>query len=370
VRTAIPSLAAVFLLGLVLTVSCNGDGGGGVFEDCGNGTIEGSEQCDDGNTVPCDGCSADCDDEVGYICGDGIVNTTCGEQCDDGNNLPGDGCDANCLSEGCGNGVLDPGEECDDGNLLPCDGCSDTCTIESGLVCGDGIQNAACGEECDDGKVLKCDGCSDACLIEIGLVCGDGILNTACGEECDDGNNLPGDGCDANCRIEPLSIAGEYDLNITLVLDTCDFGATSTTSPMEVIELTQTQATVNIPIGGAGGECNRETYFRQGNVLTRNESSLQQIGPCTVQVDVTTSLTFFDDDTVTGFETNQLTAAGGDCSGLVLPCETNFTVAGSRCSGCFSCVMPSTATARVGLGSFATGAGATLDSWKERTEGR
>jgi cysteine-rich repeat protein len=400
VHVGLPAFTAALLLGLVLAVSCNGNGGGGVFEVCGNGVVEGAEQCDDGNVLPCDGCSDTCMIESGYICGDGILNAACGEQCDDGNTVPGDGCDENCMSEGCGNGVLDAGEECDDGNVLPCDGCSDTCTIETGYTCGDGTVNASCGEECDDGNVLSCDGCSDTCMIEsgyicgdgilnaacgeqcddgntikcdgcssdcaieVGYVCGDGVLNASCGEECDDGNTLPGDGCDASCQIEQLSIAGEYDLSIDPVLDTCGFGTTPTTSPMEVIELTQSQVTVNIPIGGAGGECNRENFTRQGNTVTRSESSSQQIGACTVQVDVTTSLTFFGDDTVTGFETNELTALGGDCSGLALPCAVELTVSGSRCSGCFDCVMPSFAAARAGLGSLAAGTGATLDAMR------
>lgn len=34
---------------------------------CGNGTVEGSEQCDDGNTTRWDGCGADCRDEVSVV---------------------------------------------------------------------------------------------------------------------------------------------------------------------------------------------------------------------------------------------------------------------------------------------------------------
>lgn len=42
---------------------------------CGNGAIEGAEQCDDGNTIPGDGCESDCT----FICGDtiaGVVRAT------------------------------------------------------------------------------------------------------------------------------------------------------------------------------------------------------------------------------------------------------------------------------------------------------
>jgi cysteine-rich repeat protein len=40
------------------------------------------EQCDDGNSASCDGCSATCTNEVGFRCGDGTVDAACGEQCD------------------------------------------------------------------------------------------------------------------------------------------------------------------------------------------------------------------------------------------------------------------------------------------------
>jgi len=60
---------------------------------CGNGVVEVGEQCDDGNVVPNDGCSATCTLE----CGDGVLEGS--EQCDDGNLVPGDGCDASCQFE-------------------------------------------------------------------------------------------------------------------------------------------------------------------------------------------------------------------------------------------------------------------------------
>jgi cysteine-rich repeat protein len=165
-------------------------------EVCGNGVVEGTEQCDDGNTTGGDGCSADCDFEV---CGDGILNQ--GEQCDDGNNTDGDGCSAKCVLETstkCGDGVLNDGEECDDGNNVDGDGCSSKCIVEK---CGDGVLNE--GEECDDGNNTDGDGCSSDCLVE---KCGDGVLNQ--GEECDDGNNVDGDGCSADCLIEKTSAEG------------------------------------------------------------------------------------------------------------------------------------------------------------------
>jgi cysteine-rich repeat protein len=63
---------------------------------CGNGTLEGLEQCDDGNTTAGDGCDPLCALEP--ICGNGILEA--GEECDDGNTNSGDGCSATCQIEG------------------------------------------------------------------------------------------------------------------------------------------------------------------------------------------------------------------------------------------------------------------------------
>src|SRR5699024_6492710 len=103
------------------------------------------------------GCSASCTLEDGYYCdtpGSPCAPTTCGngtvegtEQCDDGNLIPFDGCTASCTNEPscsggtcvavCGDGVILPGgtEECDDGNTIAGDGCSPSCTTEAGFTC-------------------------------------------------------------------------------------------------------------------------------------------------------------------------------------------------------------------------------------------
>lgn len=66
---------------------------------CGNTTIEPPEECDDGNTVSGDGCSAACKKEkpAGPVCGNKITEPP--EQCDDGNTVSGDGCSATCKTE-------------------------------------------------------------------------------------------------------------------------------------------------------------------------------------------------------------------------------------------------------------------------------
>jgi cysteine-rich repeat protein len=92
---------------------------------CGNGTMEGSEECDGGPT-----CTATC--ERIPVCGDGFIDDP--EQCDDGNVASGDGCSSTCQREQqCGNGTLEAPEVCDDGNTVSGDGCDAACaTIEAG----------------------------------------------------------------------------------------------------------------------------------------------------------------------------------------------------------------------------------------------
>ena len=136
-----------------------------VATECGDGLVAGFEQCDDGgSTAPgCpDGCQLeecpdDCQLEDGFKCdtpGEDCEPTVCGdgaregtEQCDDGNLTPFDGCGVDCKNEPrrvdgdwvavCGDAVILPGttEPCDDGNTSDGDGCSRTCQVEDGFEC-------------------------------------------------------------------------------------------------------------------------------------------------------------------------------------------------------------------------------------------
>lgn len=58
-----------------------------------------------GLTIVCESAAA--------TCGDGVQQS--GEECDDGNTDSCDGCSAACANEGCGNGVVECTEECDEG---------------------------------------------------------------------------------------------------------------------------------------------------------------------------------------------------------------------------------------------------------------
>lgn len=83
-----------------------------------------------------DTCSAVVADEEGtlavhvaceQLCGNGVIDGF--EECDDGNRDPGDECSPTCTLY-CGNGEIDGDEECDDGNRVDYDGCSADCENE------------------------------------------------------------------------------------------------------------------------------------------------------------------------------------------------------------------------------------------------
>jgi fibro-slime domain-containing protein len=221
---------------------------------CGNNMHEDGEECDDGNLVGGDGCSAACRKEADYDCpqvgpctpdkcGNGHIASF--ETCDDGNTVSGDGCSGDCMmiEPGwecrvpgkkcvplCGDSKLTGGEKCDDGNTMNGDGCSSTCLIEAGSSCDNSTLPSKCtkavcgnmvtetGEGCDKGPdngLFYGDGmgCSKTCTKEpicrdangvtqaCSTACGDG--NKDEGEDCDDGNGQDNDGCSHDCKVEP-----------------------------------------------------------------------------------------------------------------------------------------------------------------------
>jgi len=217
---------------------------------CGNGVLDGTEQCDDHNTVSGDGCSRLCQIEADWtcptvgalcvntsVCGDGIASSQ--ELCDDGNTMSGDGCSSDCktiepgyvcrvpgrkCTPKCGDGVLIGSEACDDGNNMDGDGCSANCLVEPGAscpkpttgksvctvsVCGDGMQTGY--EACDCGTsntppfptgctgpngLFNGDGtgCSKTCTKE--PVCRTGGTTHLCSTSCGNGNLEAGEQCD------------------------------------------------------------------------------------------------------------------------------------------------------------------------------
>lgn len=254
---------------------------------CGDGQLnQESEICDDGNSVPGDGCTGICKLEPNYSCptpgepcisefkcGNGKIEP--GEVCDDGNSTADDGCSADCTVQSasfscatpgqpcervefCGNKRIKGDENCDDGNTDAGDGCDANCHKESGWlcqipgspcqrvrVCGDGIQAPDLGEACDDGNTKSGDGCSADCkAVEEGFECpepgkscvggnrcGDGKLLGA--ELCDDGNDDPADGCDQcqiqkgfDCPFPGAKCVGKCGDGILVVPERCDDGNT------------------------------------------------------------------------------------------------------------------------------------------------
>ncbi len=110
---------------------------------CGDGVVDPGEECDDGNIVRTDACTAAC---LRATCGDSIVWEGV-EGCDDGNTDDADACRNNCALQSCGDGVLQSDEECDDGNADDTDGCTSRCFFAK---CGDGFVHAGV-EQCDIG---------------------------------------------------------------------------------------------------------------------------------------------------------------------------------------------------------------------------
>jgi cysteine-rich repeat protein len=89
--------------------SCGGDEAEGVFAPeprCGDGSLDPTEECDDGNDVDNDDCTSACRLPR---CGDGLTQR--GEECDDGNLSNADGCLTSCLVASCGDGFVHKGEE-------------------------------------------------------------------------------------------------------------------------------------------------------------------------------------------------------------------------------------------------------------------
>lgn len=77
---------------------------------CGDGALQGTEACDDGNDDDTDACPSSCQEAT---CGDGFVQTGV-EECDDGNTDDGDGCGSDCNSEGIGSTGLEGTETGDE----------------------------------------------------------------------------------------------------------------------------------------------------------------------------------------------------------------------------------------------------------------
>ena len=205
---------------------------------CGDGVVQSSEECDDGNAVNTDGCTNEC---IRSNCGDGIVNSSFGREtftspsvtdlggragyvCDDGAACPESSCDVSgdgyasehgiCQSmgferattvswgDGLGGGAgaaATPRAFNWDCVAFRCiDGAAPLATppCDSYEMLADITCEGIVGEECDEGDANG--NVADTCRIDCTLPrCGDGIVDS--GEDCDDANRVNDDGCSNNC---------------------------------------------------------------------------------------------------------------------------------------------------------------------------
>ncbi|MDO8508470.1 MAG: LamG-like jellyroll fold domain-containing protein, partial [Nanoarchaeota archaeon] len=240
---------------------------------CGNGITQGTEQCDDGNTINSDACtnsctSAICGDNIvrngfevcdgnlractvnGYSgtqacnnqcnafntciatesCGDGRINGN--EICDDGaNNGKANNCNLQCTgitASLCGNSITEAGEQCDDGNTIQTDSCLNSCVS---ALCGDNIVRQGV-ETCDNGVLNgQATYCNSQCTGITSPLCGNNVLES--GEACDDGNTINSDACTNSCIN---AVCGD---GITRIgIEECDAGAAGNSQCTSLCKLT------------------------------------------------------------------------------------------------------------------------------------
>jgi len=225
---------------------------------CGNGLVEGKEECDMGPencNSRANRCRTNCKKS---FCGDGV--TDLGEQCDEGRQngaALGTRCNATCFLLW-GNGILDAGEECDNGNAnsdTTPHACRTNCKNPH---CGDGVVDDKLNEECDT-VALSTTFCRNCRLPR----CGDGFVDKFYGEECDDGNRLGDDGCTAFCTKE----CGN---GVPDGAEQCDNGPLNSDAAKDACRSTCTRASCGDGVEDSGEECD----LGDGNSNTPNSCRL------------------------------------------------------------------------------------------------
>lgn len=183
---------------------------------CGNGRVEGDEECDD-NVTTCFAlgvdvdrpvyCSSSCTWQLDTCslasCGDGEVQYGEGETCDPNDPDGVEHCREDCSF--CGDGIIQitAGETCELNE--------ERCREISCTYCGDGVVQDADGEACEPSASesatcaygeTSCTYCNAQCDVVEGFVtgwCGDGVVQKNHGEECDGDPD-----CSDTCLWEPL----------------------------------------------------------------------------------------------------------------------------------------------------------------------
>ncbi|MCX4241667.1 hypothetical protein [Paraliomyxa miuraensis] len=137
------------------------DSSSGADAVCGNGVVEGDEECDDGpDNGNTHACTSAC---LQAICGDGLL--WAGEEgCDDEGESAT--CDADCTPAACGDGTINPtaGEQCEqDGPGFDCSACTATC-LEGTGDCNDDLLADGC--ETDLTNPATCGNCMTTCAVD------------------------------------------------------------------------------------------------------------------------------------------------------------------------------------------------------------
>ena len=208
----------------------------GVGPTCGNGSVEISEQCDDGNTTNGDDCDSTCQTEIppppNPVCGNGSVEIS--EQCDDGNTTNGDGCNETCANEqtdstGTTSNTTTDSSTTDSSTTdssttdssttstttdgTSTDSSSTTSTTNSSTTCGNGILEAD-HEECDDGNTVSGDGCSDSCTDEATTSTTTTLQNCGC-LLSEDGFSSEENGCKYNDKVWSIALGSKLSTSDT-----------------------------------------------------------------------------------------------------------------------------------------------------------
>ncbi len=336
---------------------------------CGDGSLDdyGLEGCDDGDSLPGDGCSPTCTVEPGWTCQGQPSNCSevCGdmmvvgdEQCDDGNTNLCDAC-VNCLtvtpvicvpSDQCLTSVCDPvsgmcsespvadGTSCNDENACTLsDSCqSGTCVGRNSVVCTPSDQcheagtcdpstglcshpEAPDGTICADGNSCTYnDACSEGACMGAPPMCGNFILE--CGEDCDDGGSgLVGcDECDDNCMTIPPAVCGNGILECP---EECDDGNASNCDDCTTDCLSQVPPVCDNGNFCDGVEtCDPVTGMCQ---LGTSPCTNPKLPRCDEDVDACVEC-LTDDQCDDGVFCNGVeTCVGNACTGGTSPCTTN-----------------------------------------------
>jgi cysteine-rich repeat protein len=232
------ALVVLGVLGVAFTASC----GDNIVPQqaidaptqlCANGMVEGTEDCDDGDTV----LDPTCDEACHFTCGNGRIDDAFGEQCDTGiasgagacpttcddgmsctqDSVAGQLCEATCVNApitaaadddgccpsgansttdndcevACGNGVLETGEICDTGIATGVGACPTTCDDMMSCTADTLVAGGTCQAMCTNTPItapMNGDGCcptgaTPATDDDCQAGCGNGVVDA--GETCD-----------------------------------------------------------------------------------------------------------------------------------------------------------------------------------------